>query len=545
MLSLVEECLELISRSGKSTPNLDRIDFDDQRVYEMIRRGDTIGVFQIESRAQIQMLPRTQPENLEHLVVQVAIVRPGPIIGGAVNPYVRHREQQRSHDGVLFRPTYDHPRLERVLEETLGVVLYQEQVIAVAMELAGFTAGQADQLRRAMSRKRSREAMVRLWGQFRDGSLDQGVPLTTAQTVFKKLLGFAEYGFPKCHAAAFAMLAYQSAWLRCHYPTEFACALLNNQPMGFYPPHVLINDAKRHDVRVLPPDVNESGVRCTVEGNAVRIGLGYVVELGAETASRLVAERAANGRYRSLADLVRRVPLRVEAAENLVAVGAAADCFGLGRREALWQIGLFLPARNFGGGRTSKEPGTQLALALPTKQDAVELPPMGAWEQMTTDYGALTLSPRYHPLGLLRSRLPKGITSTADLADLPDGLDVRVAGLVVCRQRPGTAKGITFLLLEDELGLINVVVYPNIYQRNRHVVRAEPFLLVEGRLQRRDGTVNVLAREIRPLGGARDGAEPAAPARDIDILAAKGGHEPAERSIADLRAIAPAAHNYR
>ncbi|MDP9365867.1 MAG: DNA polymerase III subunit alpha, partial [Chloroflexota bacterium] len=332
MLSLVEECLELIPRSGKPAVDLSRIDFADRRVFEMIQRGDTVGVFQIESRAQIQMLLRTRPETLEHLVVQVAIVRPGPIIGGAVNPYVRHREWERRHPGVPFHPPYDHPYLEPVLKETLGVVLYQEQVLGVAMALAGFTAGQADQLRRAMSRKRSRDAMLRLWDQFREGALKRDVPLETAKTVFEKLLGFAEYGFPKSHAAAFALLAYQSSWLRCHHPVEFACALLNNQPMGFYPPHVLTNDAKRHGVRVLPPDVNASGVRCSVDGNAVRIGLGFVAELGEEAATRLVAERAANGRYRSLADLVRRVPLRIEAAENLVAVGAAADCFGLGRR---------------------------------------------------------------------------------------------------------------------------------------------------------------------------------------------------------------------
>ncbi|MCC6314028.1 MAG: DNA polymerase III subunit alpha, partial [Thermomicrobiales bacterium] len=433
MLSLVEECLRIVVRAGKDPVDLSRIDFTDPRVYDMICAGDTIGTFQIESRAQIQTILRTQPRCLEDLVVQVAIVRPGPIVGGAVNPYVRQREERRY--GIASEPVYDHSLLEPVLRETLGVILYQEQVLGVAMALAGFSAGQADQLRRAMSRKRSREAMLRLWEQFRDGAAARGVDSATAKRVFTKLLGFAEYGFPKCHAAAFAVLAYQSAWLKRYYPAEFACALLNNQPMGFYPPHVLVNDARRHGVRVLPPDFNRSDVACSVEGHAVRIGLGYVAQVGDEVARRLVAERV-HAPFQSLADLVRRVPLRVEAAEHLVAVGAA-DAFGLGRREALWQLGLFLPARGFGGGRTGKEAGAQLPLALPVDADTIELRPMGPWEQMTADYATMRLSPRYHPLGLLRARLPSDFATTADLATLPDGLRVRVGGLVVCRQRPG------------------------------------------------------------------------------------------------------------
>jgi len=550
MLSLVEECLGRIVTSGHPAVDLSRIDFDDHQVYDMICEGDTIGTFQIESRAQIQMLRRTQPRCLEDLTVQVAIVRPGPIIGGAVNPYVSNRERQRR--GEPFDPAYDHPSLEPVLRETLGVVLYQEQVLGVAMAMAGFTAGQADQLRRAMSRKRSRDAMVRLWAQFRDGALQRGIPLETAQTVFRKLLGFAEYGFPKCHAAAFAVLSYQSSWLRRYYPAEFTCALLNNQPMGFYPPHVLTNDARRHGVRVLSPDINLSEARCSVERSAVRIGLGYVAGLSEETAVRIDEERAANGLYRSLADLVRRVPLRLEAAENLIAVGVA-DSFGLGRREALWQLGLFLPAHAFGGGRTKKTPGTQLPLALPVAQDMVELRPMGPWEQMAVDYDTIGLSPRYHPLGLLRPALPSSIASTVDLTTLPDGSMVRLAGLVVCRQRPGTAKGITFLLMEDEHGLANVIVYPALYDTARHVVRGEPFLLVEGRLQRRDGTINLLAQTIRSLEGARTAVSPLhdsvlPAARDIDVVAANQARAETEAKrdrIEALRPIAPSAHNYR
>ncbi|MEJ7763763.1 MAG: DNA polymerase III subunit alpha, partial [Thermomicrobiales bacterium] len=335
MLSLVEECLDLIPAAGKPPVDLSRIDFTDAAVYDMICAGDTIGTFQIESRAQIQTLLRTHPRTIEDLTVQVAIVRPGPIIGGAVNPYVNLR--QRARRGLDARPTYDHPSLEPILRETLGVILYQEQVLQVAMALSGFTAGQADQLRRAMSRKRSREAMIRLWEQFRDGAYGRGVDPETTRTVFKKLIGFATYGFPKCHSVAFAVLAYQSSWLKHYYPAEFMAALLNNQPMGFYPPHVLTNDAKRHGIRILPPDVNASAARCVVEGNAVRIGLGYVDGLGEEAAGRIERERMEHGPFLSLADLVRRVPLRTAAAEALVAVGSC-DGFGLGRREALWQL---------------------------------------------------------------------------------------------------------------------------------------------------------------------------------------------------------------
>jgi error-prone DNA polymerase len=398
-----------------------------------------------------------------------------------------------------------------------------------------------------MSRKRSREAMLHLWTQFSNGARAKGVAPATTRTVFEKLLGFAEYGFPKCHAAAFALLAYQSAWLRCHYPAEFTCALLNNQPMGFYPPHVLTNDAKRHGVRILPPDINDSGPRCTVEAAAVRIGLGYVSGLGEAASLRIAGERAARGPYRSLSDLVRRVPLRLKAAENLVAVGAV-DRFGLGRREALWQLGLFQPPRAFGGGRTTKTPGQQLALPLPVAQDMVELRPMGPWEQMTTDYDTLGLSPRYHPLGLLRSRLAPEIATSADLERLPDGLHIQLAGLVVCRQRPGTAKGITFLLLEDEHGLVNVIVYPSLYQERRHIVRGEPFLLIDGKLQRRDGTLNVLAHNVRPLDGARAAVSPLAdqPAPTARTFEDVTDRPPTKQSppTADLRSLVPPSHNY-
>lgn len=498
MLSLVEEALRLIPANGKAPVDLSQIDTDNTEVYDMICAGDTVGVFQIESRAQIQTLLRTQPRNLEDLIVQVAIVRPGPILGGAVNTYVRQRELRRQ--GIYEPVHYDHESLRPVLEETLGAILYQEQVLGISMELAGFSAGQADLLRRAMSRKRSREAMLKLEQQFLQGAVTKGVDRETAQLVFKKLSGFAEYGFPKSHAAAFAVLAYQSSWLKCHYPAEFVCALLNNQPMGFYPPHVLTNDAKRHNVRILPPDVNESAVKCTVRGNAVRIGLGYVAEVGKDLGAQLVAEREANGPFSSLADLLRRIPLRQEAAESLVSIGVA-DAFGLGRREALWQLGLFLPAKGFGG-RNGKEAGRQLPIPFPVEQDMVELPPMDAWERMSNDYAVMGLSPHYHPLGLLRTRLPKRMCSMAEIPHIPSGARIQVAGLIVCRQRPGTAKDITFLLLEDEHGLLNVIVYPDLYHEQRHIVRGEPFIVIEGVLKHQMGVTNLVAERVWPLAEA-------------------------------------------
>jgi error-prone DNA polymerase len=537
MLSLVEECLELIVTSGKKSVDLSRIDFKDPVIYDMICAGDTIGVFQIESRAQIQMLPRTRPQRLEDLIVQVAIVRPGPIIGGAVKPYVAHR--QGKHRGFLnIEPFYDHPLLEEVLQETHGVILYQEQVIQVAMALAGFTAGQADALRRSMSRKRSRDAMLSLWNQFRDGAEKKGVLRETARNVFKKLLGFAEYGFPKAHAAAFAVLAYQSCWLKFYYPAEFTCALLNNQPMGFYPPHVITNDAKRHGLRIFPPDINISGIRCSVEGNAIRIGLGYIEELGEKPVQAIVLERAANGPYRSLADLVRRVPIPTAAVENMIVVGAF-DRFGLARREALWQLGLFIPSRRFGKQFAGKQPGRQLPLALPVGQDHVELSPMSAWDQMSADYAVLGLSPRYHPLGLLRPHLPEHLVTTVDLETLSDGALVRLGGLVVCRQRPGTAKGVTFLLLEDERGLANVIVYAQLYEERRLVVRGEPFIIVEGTLRKQEDTINVIARTLYPLEAARQTFHdlPTQIAEDTFPLSD-------EAPKRDLQTVAPTSHNY-
>jgi len=550
MLSLVEECLDRIDAFGGKPVDLSRIDFRDPAVYRMIQEGDTVGVFQVESRAQIQMLRRTKPENLEDLIVQVAIVRPGPIVGGAVTPFVQRREDPD------YTPQYDHPRLEKILEETLGVILYQEQVVQVAEELAGFRPGQADQLRRAMTRKRSAEAMEAMRADFMEGCRKQGdVSPEVAQKVFSKLSGFAEYGFPKSHAAAFGLLAYQSCWLKYHYPAEFLCSLLNNQPMGFYAPHVLINDGKRAGLRITRPDINLSNVECTTEGSrSIRIGLSYVKGLPEEAAERIVADRRRNGDFRSLADLIRRVALRPDALENLIAAGAF-DGFGLQRREMLWQIGLFISPKGFQDRATRKPAGKQLSLALPTAQDHVELPATTSWERMTDEYRTLGLSTMFHPLRLMRARLPGHMVSTQDLAHLPDGYRVQIPGLIVCRQRPGTAKGITFLLLEDEYGLVNVVIYPDLYERQRLEVRSTPLLAIEGKLQLTHNNTNIIAERLIPIermsfGGADAHNGWDVPrTNDVDLsrvqLMRATTYEDGPRSPADLRAVTPDAHNYR
>jgi len=491
MLSAVDETLDLVEEQRGKRIDLSRIDFKDERVYDSICRADTMGVFQIESRAQMQTLPRVRPRSLEDLTVEVAIIRPGPIMGGAVSPYINRRLGREP-------VTYDHPSLEPVLWETLGVILFQEQVLQVAMALAGFSAGQAESLRRAMSRKRSREAIAKLKEQFIEGCLGNGVSEDVAETVFHKIAGFAEFGFPKAHAAAFGLLAYQTAWLRTYYPAESLCALFNAQPMGFYGPHVLVNDGKRHGVEVLPPEINRSGADCAIEslpaegrGDAVRVGLRYVKGLSEATA-REVEERRRDGEFRSLFDLLERTRLKREAIENLIACGAF-DAFGLERRELLWQLGLLYRS----DGRNAIE--RQLSLPLPTEQDMVTLTPMTDWDRMVADYAVLGLSPTYHPMAFLRSQLHEGIVASRMLESLPDGTPVEVAGLIVCRQRPGTAKGFVFLVLEDEFGLMNLVVKPDLHDRQRALVRAEPFVIVQGKLQRRDGTVNVIAERLTPL----------------------------------------------
>jgi error-prone DNA polymerase len=399
--------------------------------------------------------------------------------------------------------------------------------------------------------------MENIRDQFLEGARRNGVEDDVAKQVFEKLEGFAQYGFPKSHAAAFGLLAYQSCWLKHYHPTEFLCALLNNQPMGFYAPHVLINDAKRSGVHVWRPDINKSDIQCTVERTrTVRIGLSFVKGVQQEVAERIIDERSRNGAFRSLADLMRRVVLRPDALRNLIAAGAC-DGFGLQRREMLWQIGLFIAPRGFTSGPSRRIAGKQLPLAVPTEQDHVTLPPTTAWERMADEYRTLGLSTQFHPMHLLRSRLPADVTSTRELGDLPDGYRIRIPGLIVCRQRPGTAKGITFLLLEDEAGLVNVVVYPKLYERQRLEVRSTPLLIVEGTLQRSHNNINVVAHRVQPIENVtfarpemREGwdippTQHADPERIQLVRLTAASPDDGPRTPADIRALAPASHNYR
>jgi error-prone DNA polymerase len=540
MLSLVEECVELIARRTGTPPDLSRIDFEDKCVYDRICAGDTIGLFQIESRAQIQMIRRSRPRNLEDLAVEVAIVRPGPIVGGAVNPYVRRREEQRrAHAaGQPYEPPVDHPLLRECLAETLGVILYQDQVLQVCQALAGFTSGQSEALRRAMSRRRSHDLIAGFWEEFRQGALNRGVPEATAEKVFGQVTAFSEFGFPKSHAAAFGLLAYQSAWLRHYHPVEYYVALFNNQPMGFYSIDALGRDAMRNGIELRLPDINVSDVWCTVEretGNgkretsALRVGLGFIRHWSEETATATVEEREKHGPFKSVGDFIRRAPPRLKrtAIEALMWVGGC-DGFGLTRRELLWQVGLWLPpkASQSGDGRGRR----QLELALNHPHELLAFGGLAAHERLLAEYSTLGFSASGHPLSLVRNALPRGLTLNRDLENLKAGVKCQVAGLVVARQRPQTAKGIVFLLVEDETGMTNVIVRPDVYDRFRAAIRGEPFLLVTGKLAKDDGTVNVLAEEVTGLEMRRNGRT----STNLDNL-----HPPPMQFLRSMRRVAP------
>ncbi|MGH3028348.1 MAG: DNA polymerase III subunit alpha, partial [Gaiellaceae bacterium] len=502
MLSAVEECVEQIALLRDRPIDLSRAPLDDPDVYREIQDADTVGLFQIESRAQMQSLLRTRPENLDDLTIQVALVRPGPIQGKAVHPYIERR--QRMREDPDYEPPYDHPSLAGPLRETLGAIIFQEQVLDVSMALAGFSVGEAEGLRRAMSRKRSQDAIEAYHRRFVDGALANGADRETAELVFTKINGFASFGFPKSHAAAFALLAYQSAWLRRYHPAEFLCALLNAQPMGFYPPATLVRDAQRRGVEVLSPDVNVSVATCTIEpcndqlqGNpAVRIGLSYVISVAGDEAEAIVDVRETDGPFRDIGDLARRVPLSRDGLEALVK-GGACDGLGRKRRDLLWELGLAHRAQSVPG--TNGE-AKQLPLSLDPTAETPELRDLTHWERMLADYRHTGLSVGTHPLALLRPHLPPETLSSEELRDRAHRSTVAVAGMAIARQRPSTAKGIVFMLLEDEHGQVNLIVPSEIYERHRATVRAEPLILARGRYERVGENRNVLVASLESLG---------------------------------------------
>ncbi|MFZ1155914.1 MAG: DNA polymerase III subunit alpha [Solirubrobacteraceae bacterium] len=523
MLSAVEGCVEEIARTRGKHIDLSRIPFDEPETFKAIRAADTVGVFQIESRAQMQSLRRTLPEGLDDLTVQVAIVRPGPIQGGAINPYIERRARLRKDPS--YEIPYEHLSLEPVLKSTLGTIIFQDQVMQVAEVFAGFSPGDADGLRRAMSRKRSEEAMQRHRKQFISGAIRHvGADVQTAERVWEMVAGFAGFGFPKAHAAAFALLAYQSTWLRVHYGPEFLCALLNEQPMGFYAPDSLVHEAQRRGIKVLGLDVNASGVQCAVEaideggpdgawrgqgaggegvlgaGLGVRLGLGYVKGAVAEQVRELVVERERGGSFRDLGDLAARTPMRRGTLEQLAWAGACDSLLKADagpaearRRLALWQLGIVAPGASIGE-------GVQLALPIELPHTP-RLRPLDRWQRLLADYATSGVAVDDHAMAILRPRLSVAMLSTsAQLARLPHGCSVTVGGMVIARQRPGTAKGTMFLLFEDEWGTINLIVPGEVYERHRPLARAEPLLLARGRLERSpSGVLNVLVRELAAL----------------------------------------------
>ena len=554
MLSAVERCVDEVEATRGERLDLSRIPLDDEPTYESIRAAETTGVFQIESRAQMQMLPRTRPQNLDDLTVQVALVRPGPIQGGAVHPYIERRKLQRRHDreGREYAIPYEHESLEAALKDTLGTIVYQEQVLEVAIALADFNHAEAEQLRRAMSRKRSQRAIDEHRDSFLVGAVGaKEVPLETAERVWEQIRGFAGFGFPKAHSAAFGLLAYQSAWLRLHRGPEFLCALLNEQPMGFYPPDALVHEAQRRAIPVLSPDVNRSRVHCHVEGQgeelAVRVGLGYVKGARREEMETLVAERERSGPYRGIAELASRSGAGMASLERLAWAGAldAIPAATTGdRRETLWSVGVTANGRGSGRGRT------QLALPIEPPEPP-PLRPLGDWGRLIADYRSTGIALDKHPMELMRPGLDPALLSSAELAAAAAGSTVEVAGMVVARQRPGTAKGIVFMTLEDERGIVNVIVPKRVYERHRATVRTAVMVRAHGRLERQEGVTNVLATAVEPL--ERTEAKQAAAPRPEHSPAQPTAPQPAkekssgrsrERAVAELRSVAPAGHSF-
>jgi error-prone DNA polymerase len=476
MMSLLQDAIEMLAARG-SIVDLAQLPADDPTVYAMLQQADTVGVFQVESRAQMATLPRLRPERFYDLVVQVAIIRPGPIVGDMVHPYLRRRAGREP-------VTVPHPSLEPILRRTLGVPLFQEQLLRMAMATAGFTGGEAEELRRALGFKRSVRAMGEIEAKLRAGMARQGITGEPAEAIIRSITAFALYGFPESHAASFALLAYASTYMKAHHPAAFYAALLNNQPMGFYHPATVVRDAQRHGQALRPIDVTRSGWLCAIEEDgAVRLGLRYVKGLREEIGKRLEAARAERP-FDSVADLVQRSRVNREELARLGEVGALRG-LGLERRQALWE------------GERAIRPTGALYAALPDPPSPSPLRRMTVEERVVADYEGTDLSIGPHPLALRRRGLAAaGVVRAADLAGLPGGRAVRVAGAVVVRQRPGTAKGFIFLNLEDETGLINVIVRPQLFARHRMLLTAEPFLLVAGTLQHEDRVISVRADRL-------------------------------------------------
>lgn len=491
MMAVLKDCLELIPEHYGERVDLAQLPEDGQ-VYRVLQQADTVGMFQVESRAQMASLPRNHPTRFYDIVVQVAIIRPGPIVGKMMHPYMRRRQKKEE-------VTYPHPSLEPVLKRTLGVPLFQEQLLRIAMTVANFSGAEAEELRRAVGMRRSWERMKDLEVKLRSGMTVNGIDVKTQDNIVENISSFALYGFPESHAASFALIAYASAYLKVKYLAAFTCAILNNQPMGFYAPAVLVKDAQRHGLRVKPIDVQVSYWPCTMEHETdgsltLRMGLGYVRGLRRQSADAVVASRRQQGPFHSADDLTMRVPsLNKKELTLLARIGALNKLDRIEhRRDALWQVE-----------RAGKLEGPlfrQNSESLRDDSESLPLQQMDTAERLVADYAGTGLTVGKHPMHYRRAGLRcQRVLSAQELKISNDGEFVRTAGCIIARQRPGTAKGFIFLSMEDETGIANVIVTPDLYEQERLLVTRSKFLLVEGRLQNQDGVIHVKATRLMAL----------------------------------------------
>ena len=491
MMAVIKDCLELIPEHYGEKIDLAQLPADDE-VYRTLQKADTVGMFQVESRAQMASLPRNHPEKFYDLVVQVAIIRPGPIVGQMMYPYMRRRQKKE-------KVTYPHPSLESVLKRTLGVPLFQEQLLRMAMTVANFSGAEADELRRAVGMRRSWERMKNLERKLRAGMAANGIDTATQDNIVQNISSFALYGFPESHAASFALIAYASAYFKVKYLAAFTCAILNNQPMGFYSAAVLVKDAQRHGLRVKPIDVQASDWPCAVEHEvdgslSLRLGLGYAKRMRNQSAEALVASRTQDGPFRSTEDLALRVPSLDRKELTLLArIGALNKVDGIThRRDALWQVE-----------RAGKLEGPlfrQRSECLQDHSETLPLQQMTVEERLVADYAGTGLTTDKHPMYHRRPELSrKGIRTAEGLRLCADGEFVRAAGCVIARQRPGTANGFIFISMEDETGIANVIVTPQLYDQDRLIVTCSKFLAVEGILQNQDGVIHIKAARLTRL----------------------------------------------
>lgn len=482
MMAVLEESIELIERHHGEKINLGELE-EDPKVYAALQQADTIGLFQVESRAQQASLPRMQPKRFYDLVVQVAIVRPGPIEGKMAHPYLARRQGKE-------KPVPLHPCLDDILSRTLGVPLFQEQLLRMAMRAASFTGGEAEELRRAFGFKRSEKRMAEVEGKLRAGMTRNGIVGEAQDKITKAITSFAMFGFPESHAASFALLAYASAYLRTHFLAAFTCALLNNQPMGFYHASTVVKDAQRHGLRVLPVDINQSRQVCTLEDFQLRLGFNYVQGLGKTAAKAIVREQP----FLSIGDLALRVPeLSRDHLERLATIGALNSICASHRRDALWQAAWAARKAN-----PLLRSLSESAPESPLRQMTIE-------ERLIADHAGIGMTIGKHPMAYRRAEMDKmQVVPAAKLSSIPNGRTVRVAGNVIVRQRPATAKGVTFLSLEDETGISNVVIMPDLFDKQRLAILSHPLVMVEGRMQNVDQVIHILATRVTPLSNPLD-----------------------------------------